>query len=74
MLRTSVVALTGAAKRGGLRQQLVVGRHHRVRAHPVPARAFAYRRQARARRHQALADVLGEAARQLLGERGVGMA
>jgi hypothetical protein len=35
-------------------------------------RALAHRRQARTRREQALADALGEAARQLLGEGRVG--
>ena len=52
-----------------LRQQLVVGRDHRVRAHALLSRAFAHRGQARAGRQQAVADALGKAVGELLRER-----
>jgi hypothetical protein len=48
-----------------LRQQLVVGGHHRVRAHALLPRAFAHRGQARAGRQQPGADALGQAVGQL---------
>jgi hypothetical protein len=52
-----------------LRQQLVVGRDHRVRAHALLPRAFAHRRKPRSGRQQARADALGKAAGQLLRQR-----
>jgi hypothetical protein len=55
-----------------LRQQLVVGGHHRGRAHAVAARAVAHRGQAGAGHQQPLADALGVARGQLLGQRGAG--
>ena len=45
-----------------LRQQLVVRGHHRRGAHALLLRALPHRRQASARRQQAVADALGEAA------------
>jgi hypothetical protein len=51
-----------------LRQQLVIGRHHGGRAHAVLLRALPHRRQARARGQQPVADALGKARRQLLGQ------
>ena len=64
----------GRASTRPRRQQLVVGADHRRRAHRVAAGALAHRRQAGARGEQALADQLGVAPGELLGEGGVGAA
>jgi hypothetical protein len=51
-----------------LRQQLVVGRHHRGGADFVLPGALAHAGQARARRQQAVADARGKALGKLLGQ------
>ena len=56
-----------------LREQLVVGGDHRGRADLVPPRAFAHRGQPCAGREQALADALGEARGELVGQGAVGL-
>ena len=51
-----------------LRQQLVVGGHHGGRADPVQRRALPHAGQARAGRQQLVADALGKALGQLVGQ------
>lgn len=57
-----------------LREQLVIGGHHRVGTDAVMARAVPHRGQPRARQQQPLLDPRREALRQLLRERLAGIA